>query len=157
MITQIARVVQNKMISQDIYKMTLKGEFKALPGQFINIKLNNERLLLRRPISIFDATKEQLEIIYRVVGEGTKELSETKENDTLDILGPVGSGFPLTDKKKVLIIGGGIGVPPLHLLAKELVNKDITFVLGFRNKENIILKEELEKYGRVIITTDDGS
>lgn len=157
MITRLSKVLKNELIKNDIYKMRLEGEFNALPGQFINIKLNSDKLLLRRPISVYDCTNEYLEVIYRVVGEGTKLLSEAKEGDMLDILGPLGSSYPLYNDKNILIIGGGIGVPPLHYLAKKLNNKNITFVLGFRDKANIILKDELEKYGRVIVTTDDGS
>lgn len=157
MITQDAKVIENKCIAKDIYKMTLEGDFKALPGQFVNVKLNNERLLLRRPISVYDAYDNKLVIIYRIAGEGTKELSEEVAGSTLNILGPVGSGFPLKENKKVVIVGGGIGVPPLYLLAKELKNCDITFVLGFRNKEAVILENELKQFGKVIVTTNDGS
>ncbi len=157
MITQDSIILENIEIAKDIYKMTLQGDFNAQPGQFINIKLNNERLLLRRPISVYDVYEDKLVIIYRVVGSGTKELSQEKVGNTLNILGPIGSGFPLTNNKKVVIVGGGIGVPPLQLLAKNLKNKDITFVLGFRNKEAVILENELKKYGEVIVATDDGS
>lgn len=158
MIIKDAYVLSNECISQGIYKMRLGGEFNALPGQFINIKLNDSKLLLRRPISVYDCKKDYVEIIYRVVGEGTKELSNAQIGDKFNVLGPVGSSFPLNMNRRILLVGGGIGVPPLHYLAKNLYkNNEITFVIGFRDKSQIILKEELEKYGKVIITTDDGS
>lgn len=153
-----AEILENVKILDDVYKLTVKGDFKPLAGQFINIKLNNEALLLRRPISIYDANSTNLSVIYRVVGAGTKELSCYQKGQKINILGPLGSGFPLTNNKRVLIVGGGIGVPPMHYLAKMLKdNNDITFVLGFRNKGQIILEEELKKYGKVYIATDDGS
>lgn len=158
MITKDAKVLSNVAINEDIYKMRLEGAFNALPGQFVNVKINDNKLLLRRPISVYESTDEYLEIIYRVVGEGTEALSKNKEGDILNILGPVGSGFPLKEGKNVLIVGGGIGVPPLNYLARLLKEKNnITFVLGFRNKEQVILEEELKQYGTVYVTTDDGS
>ena len=158
MITRDAKVLSNIQLTEDIYKMRLEGAFNALPGQFVNVKINDNKLLLRRPISVYESTDEYLEIIYRVVGEGTKALSENKAGDVLNILGPVGSGFPLNKGKNVLIVGGGIGVPPLNYLARLLQNdNNITFVLGFRNKDQVILEEELSKYGKVYVTTDDGS
>ena len=158
MITRDSKVLLNECINGDIYKMRLEGAFNALPGQFVNVKINDSKLLLRRPISVYESTDQYLEIIYRVVGEGTKSLSETKVGDVLNILGPVGSGFPLNKGKKVLIVGGGIGVPPLNYLARNLYkDNEVTFVLGFRNKEQVILEEELKQYGKVYVTTDDGS
>lgn len=157
MITQNAIILENKQIADEVYEMTLAGHFEALPGQFVNIKLNNERLLLRRPISIYDANSDMVKIIYKTVGEGTTILSQMKKNDMLDVLGPVGSGFPIYKNKNVLIVGGGIGVPPLHYLAKCLNECNITFVLGFRNSAQVILEHELEQFGKVIVTTDDGS
>ena len=110
--------------------------FKPLAGQFINIKLNNEALLLRRPISVYDANHNSLSVIYRVVGAGTKELASYKPGQELNILGPLGNGFPLVKNKRVLIVGGGIGVPPMYFLAKMLKDEnDITFVLGFIRKK----------------------
>ena len=158
MIVNDLKIIENKPLTNDIYKMTFEGDLKALPGQFVNVKINDSSLLLRRPISVFDCTEKSLSIIYRVVGAGTKELSTYKEGSTVSVLGPVGSGFPRVSKKKVLIVGGGIGVPPLYYLAKSLVSdNEITFVLGFRDKSQVILENELSKYGKVIVTTDDGS
>lgn len=155
---QNAQILENKKIIDDVYQLTVKGDFKPLAGQFINIKLNNEALLLRRPISVYDANHNSLSVIYRVVGAGTKELASYKPGQELNILGPLGNGFPLVKNKRVLIVGGGIGVPPMYFLAKMLKDEnDITFVLGFRSKSQIILENELKKYGDVFVATDDGS
>lgn len=153
------KIIENIKLIDDVYKLTVIGSFnKPIPGQFINIKLNNESLLLRRPISVYDSTDNTLSVIYRIAGVGTKELSTYKEGDNLNVLGPLGSGFPLTENKKVLIVGGGIGVPPMHYLAKMLeANNEITFVLGFRTKDQIILLDELKQYGKVYVATDDGT
>lgn len=153
-----AQILENTKIIDDVYRLTVKGDFKPLAGQFINIKLNNEALLLRRPISVYDANEDSLSVIYRVVGAGTKELKDYKVGEKINILGPLGSGFPLTKGHKILIVAGGIGVPPMHFLAKKLYKeKEIVFVLGFRSKNQIILEDELKKYGKVYIATDDGS
>lgn len=158
MIVNDLKIIENKALTNDIYQMTFEGNLKALPGQFVNIKINDSSLLLRRPISVYDNTKNSLSIIYRVCGEGTKEMSTYKVGDTVNVLGPLGSGFPHVKGKRVLIVGGGIGVPPLNYLAKSLYEEnDITFVLGFRDKTQVILEDELKKYGKVLVTTDDGS
>lgn len=154
----IAEVIKNELISNDIYEMTIKTSIKAKPGQFINISVNDKSLLLRRPISIKDVSGTRLKISYRVVGAGTKILSEMKKNDKIDLLGPLGNGFKIVKKRKVLIIGGGIGVPPMIYLAKKLHKfNDITIIAGFKNKSQIIYEEELKQYGKLFITTDDGS
>ena len=152
---QNAQILENKKIIDDVYQLTVKGDFKPLAGQFINIKLNNEALLLRRPISVYDANHNSLSVIYRVVGAGTKELASYKPGQELNILGPLGNGFPLVKNKRVLIVGGGIGVPPMLELAKQLECKKQA-VLGYRNSQ-MFLKDEFEQFADVYVATEDGS
>ena len=128
----------------------------AVPGQFIAVYTNDPSKLLPRPISICEADKEngRLRIVYRIAGAGTKEFSECKAGDTLDIMGPLGNGFPLK-KKKAFLIGGGIGIPPMVQLAKEL-NGEKQVVAGYRN-EQIFLGEELGEHAAFYVATEDGS
>lgn len=130
---------------------------KCLAGQFLHIKCGN-KVLLRRPISICDVNGEEIRFIFEVRGEGTKELSLAKVGESLDVLGPLGKGFTLLDKsKKVIFIGGGIGIFPLLMAAKHY-GENATVLLGFRDKKTIVLKDEFQKLGcNVLIATDDGS
>ena len=127
----------------------------AVPGQFIAVYTNDQSKLLPRPISICEADKGngRLRIVYRIAGAGTKEFSAYKEGDTLDIMGPLGNGFPLK-KKKAFLIGGGIGIPPMLETAKQLDAEKI-MVLGYRDE--LFLNKEFEAYGDVYIATEDGS
>jgi len=134
---------------------------QARPGQFISVYTQNQSALLPRPISVCETDKEKgrLRIVYRVAGTGTKEFSAYKSGHRIDVLGPLGNGFPLEEAKgrRVFIIGGGIGIPPMLELAKAItdaVSKDI--ILGYRNNE-LFLAEDLNKYGNVHIATEDGS
>lgn len=130
----------------------------AKAGQFVNIRCGEKTL--RRPISIceIDADEGTIRLVYEVRGEGTRWISEQKAGDKLDLLAPLGNGFPEKDSSsRILFVGGGIGVPPLLQTAKRY-SSNACAVLGFRNKSAIILKEDFEKVcGEVCITTDDGS
>ena len=154
-------VNDNRAIAQDIYKMTLSGDTSAItrPGQFVNIQIDG--FYLRRPISVCDRTEGELTLIYKVVGKGTEVMAQMKKGTTLDILTGLGNGYDVTKSgDRPLLIGGGVGVPPLYLLAKELtaMGKQVTAVLGFRSEKDVFLKDELEALGvRVFITTEDGS
>lgn len=153
-----ARVLSQRQIGTGIYSMELEaGEIadEAKPGQFISLYCREGSRLLPRPISICEIEKERkiLRIVYRVAGKGTEEFSGYREGDMVEILGPLGNGFPLTEKKSFLI-GGGIGIPPMLQLAKQLsCEKEI--VLGYRDE--LFLKEEFERYGNVTVATEDGS
>lgn len=129
---------------------------QAVPGQFVSLYCNEKDRLLPRPISICEIDKEKglLRLVYRVVGAGTTEFSEYKAGDKVEVLGPLGNGFELKGKKP-LLIGGGIGIPPMLELMKQLPG-EATVVLGYRD-DNLFLKEQFEKYGKVVIATDDGS
>ena len=128
---------------------------EAVAGQFINVYCNDNTRILPRPISICKIDKEEgkLRIVFRVVGSGTDEFSKLKEGDSIDIMGPLGNGFTLKDEPAI-IMGGGIGIPPMLEVAKQLTCEK-TIVLGYR--DSLFLKDEFEKYGKVVVSTEDGS
>ncbi len=128
---------------------------EAVAGQFINVYCNDNTRILPRPISICEIDKEEgkLRIVFRVVGSGTDEFSKLKEGDSIDIMGPLGNGFTLKDEPAI-IMGGGIGIPPMLEVAKQLTCEK-TIVLGYR--DSLFLKDEFEKYGKVVVSTEDGS
>ncbi len=153
-------IVSNKKIARDIYEMVLYGDTSDLvkPGQFINIKLDG--LFLRRPISVCDYDDKTITIIYKVVGEGTEKMSKM-DGGKLDILTGLGNGFD-TEKSgdKPLLIGGGVGVPPMFNLCRRLIEKGkaVTVIMGFMSKEDVFYKTEFEKLGaKVYVTTNDGT
>ena len=151
---------ENIPLTENVFKMTLEGDCSAItaPGQFVNIKLGG--LYLRRPISVCDAEDGRLTLIYKVVGKGTEKMSLMKAG-TLDILSGLGNGYDLEKSGSApLLIGGGVGVPPLYLLAKELIKqaKKVTAILGFNTKSEIFYEEEFRALGcEVKVATADGS
>ncbi len=160
---EIVAVVSQEMIATDIYSMWLKTDAAATagPGQFISMYTNDGSKLLPRPISICEIDKERnmLRVVYRVTGEntGTEQFSKLKAGDTLPIIGPLGNGFPLekAEGKKAFLMGGGIGIPPILELAKQL-NCEKQMILGYRDAETF-LQKEFEANGQVYISTEDGS
>ena len=155
-------VLEQKMIADGICSMWLDAKeiaVQAKPGQFISVYSNDKSRVLPRPISICEIDREKgtLRIVYRVVGKGTEEFSKAEAGDSFEILGPLGNGFPIEEAKgkKVLMIGGGIGVPPMLQTAKEIEGEAI-IVSGYRNQD-LFLKEELESAGTLFIATEDGS
>ncbi len=153
-------IKENKPLTKDIVKMVLAGDTSDItrPGQFVNIKLDG--LYLRRPISVCDAEENELTLIYKVVGKGTEQMRDMTEG-TLDILSSLGNGYDLSlSGEKPLLIGGGVGVPPLYMLAKELCKegKEVSVILGFNTKEEVFYEEEFKALGcKVYVTTVDGS
>lgn len=158
-------ILKNEKIAKDTYKLILKAEeveFNFLSGTFLNISLGDGEFILRRPISIFeaDADNKTITLIYKILGEGTKRLTTKVEGEFLSVLGPLGTGFPIQEESgKVLLIGGGVGVPPLYELGKRLkeAGHEIVCVLGFRDKESVFAEEEFKSLGETFICTDDGS
>ena len=158
MVKERAVIVSQKCIGTDIYDMVLsfpRGAKEAKPGQFIAMYCEDGTKLLPRPISIcgIDAENGTLRVVYRIAGEGTRLFSEMKEGDSLEVLGPLGNGFTMKEEKAI-IVGGGIGIPPMLELAKQLFCEK-TVVLGYRDE--LFLKEEFEACADVVVATEDGS
>ncbi len=153
-----AVIIRQEEISYGIYSMWLKTERiaeNAKPGQFISLYCHDGSRMLPRPISICEIDKKDhaLRIVYRVAGKGTAEFSGMSTGDRIDIVGPLGNGFPLKEKKAFLI-GGGIGIPPMVELAKQL-NCEKQMVLGYR--DTLFLQEEFKGLGSMYVATEDGS
>lgn len=165
-----ADIIENNKISDGIYSLRLKTELSngILPGQFIGVYTENSSRILPRPISICEADEDrkELRIVYRVSGKGTGDIAAMKAGDKVHILGILGNGYDLEclkDKKNIVIMAGGIGIPPMLGLAKEIAkefggdnDKQISAVLGYRNSDTFLMKE-FEKYCKVYVATDDGS
>ena len=155
------KILENEKIAKDIFKMVLEGntEYITKPGQFINIEI--EGLYLRRPISVCDYDDKTVTIIYKVVGQGTEIMSKMNIGDKLDILTGLGNGFNLNcEGKTPLIIGGGVGTPPMYRLCKELKKNGITpiVILGFGSKDDIFYEDEFKNLGvDVYVSTVNGS
>lgn len=156
----IFKIKENFPLTKNVFKMILSGDTSAITrsGQFVNIKLDGN--FLRRPISVCDVNDNELTIIYKVVGKGTEQMSKMKDSE-LDILTGLGNGYDLSlAGEKPLLIGGGVGVPPMYLLAKQLVSmgKKVSVVLGFNTKDEVFYEEEFKNLGcHVYVTTVDGS
>ena len=153
-----ASIISNTEIAVDVFSMWIKADpiaRKAIPGQFVSLYSKDGSKLLPRPISICEIDEQQgsLRLVYRVVGKGTKEFSLMKAKDEIEVMGPMGNGFTL-EGKKVILIGGGIGIPPMLELAKQL-SCEKQIVLGYR--DITFLEDEFEAYGKVFISTEDGS
>ena len=156
----IFTITKNTPLTSNVYIMTLKGDTEGIRcGQFVNIKL--EGLYLRRPISVCDCEGDCLTIIYKVVGVGTEKMSEMTIGEELDLLTGLGNGYDTSlSGDKPLLLGGGVGVPPLYMLAKKLVNegKMPTVILGFNTADVVFYENEFKALGaKVIVTTVDGS
>ena len=157
----IFSIISNQKIAKDVYKMVLAGDTSQItaPGQFVNIRLEGN--FLRRPISVCSRTETELTLVYKVVGEGTGKMSKLQKGETLDILTGLGNGYDLTKSgSHPLLIGGGVGVPPMYQLAKDLLaqGKQVTVILGFNTADEIFFEQEFKELGaEVIIMTADGS
>lgn len=158
---QNARVISQREIAPSIFDMWIETSLaeQAKPGQFIGVYPKDKGTLLPRPISICEVRedKKALRIVYRVAGAGTAEFSDYREGEPVSVLGTLGNGFPLekAEGKKVFLMGGGIGVPPILELAKQL-NAEKQIVMGYRDSATF-LKEDFERYGKVFVATEDGS
>ncbi len=154
-------IVKNEALTADVYKMELAGDTSAVtaPGQFVNIKLTGK--FLRRPISVNDCTDGLLTIIYKVVGEGTAQMAKMLPGESLDVLTGLGNGYDLTEAgDHPVLLGGGVGVPPLYMLAKQLIaaGKRVSVVLGFNKASEVFYAKEFADLGcDVTVTTVDGS
>lgn len=157
----IFKISENTKLVDNVYKMVLVGDTSDITacGQFINIQLDG--LYLRRPISVCDKDDTSVTIIYKVVGKGTEQMSEMQVGKTLDVLTGLGNGYDLSySGDKPLLLGGGVGVPPLYMLAKELVKhgKNVSVILGFNTASEVFYEQEFKDLGcNVTVTTVDGS
>jgi len=157
----IFKISENTKLVDNVYKMVLVGDTSDITacGQFINIQLDG--LYLRRPISVCDKDDTSVTIIYKVVGKGTEQMSEMQVGKTLDVLTGLGNGYDLSySGDKPLLLGGEVGVPPLYMLAKELVKqgKNVSVVLGFNTASEVFYEQEFKDLGcNVTVTTVDGS
>ena len=155
------QIISNQALTDSVYKMILSGDTSAItaPGQFVNIKLDG--FFLRRPISVCDCDAHNLTIIYKAVGKGTEAMSKLTEGASLDILTGLGNGYDLSlSGQKPVLLGGGVGVPPMYKLAKALIaqGKTVTVILGFNTQSECFYEEEFKALGcKVLVTTADGS
>ena len=157
----ILTVTDNRPLTKDVFLMRLTGDMSAVtaPGQFVNLKLDG--LFLRRPISVCDVQDDTLTLIYKVVGKGTAQMAALRPGETLNVLTGLGNGYdadiPAND---VVLLGGGVGVPPLYLLCKTLLGqgKHVHVILGFNTKDELFFENEFRMLGAdVTVTTVDGS
>lgn len=157
----IFTILSNTALTDCVFKMVLEGNTSAITasGQFVNIKLDG--LYLRRPISVCDLDGDKLTIVYKAVGKGTEQMSRMQPGEKLDVLTGLGNGYDLSlSGEKPVLLGGGVGVPPMYLLAKRLLaeGKKVTVILGFNTANEIFYEEEFKKLGaEVVVTTVDGS
>lgn len=154
------KILSNEKIAKDVYKMILEGDTQYItaPGQFINIKLEDK--FLRRPISVCDCDDNTITIIYKVVGSGTQQMAQLAAGTVLDVLTGLGNGYDISKSARPLLIGGGVGVPPMYMLAKQLIEdgQKPTVILGFNTKDEVFFEEEFRLLGcDVRVTTVDGS
>ena len=157
----IFTVISNRKIAKNTFEMKLSGDISDItaPGQFVNIQLDG--FYLRRPISVCDAEDGVLTLVYKVVGKGTEKMAEMTGGETLDVLTGLGNGYDLTKcGDDPLLVGGGVGLPPMFLLAKELIKagKNVKVIAGFGSADEVFYKEEFENIGASFtVTTVDGS
>ena len=157
----IFTIISNTALTDSVYKMVLSGDTSAITaaGQFVNIQLDGR--FLRRPISVCDYNEKTLTIVYKVVGKGTEQMSAMTAGEKLDILTGLGNGYDLTlSGDKPVLLGGGVGVPPMYNLAKKLIaqGKKVAVILGFNTKSEIFYEDEFKALGcDVIVATADGS
>ena len=154
-------IKQNDFLTDNVKKLVLVGDTSEIttPGQFINIKIDG--LFLRRPISVYDWDYFSVTVIYKIVGEGTEILSQKKIGDKLDVLTGLGNGYDTSKSGNLpLLIGGGVGIPPMYGLCRKLIkeNKNPTVILGFNTKDEVFCEKDFRDLGvNVIVTTVDGS
>lgn len=158
---EICTVISQEKIGADVFSMWIRTEqiaAAAKPGQFVSLYSNDKSRILPRPISLCEIDKSQraVRMVYRVAGAGTDEFSQLQKGDTVAVIGPLGNGFPLEAAagKRVFLVGGGIGIPPMLETAKQLETRPV-IVSGYRDE--VFLKADLDAYGAVYIATEDGS
>ena len=161
MLQSVFEIKENIRLTETVWQMRLAGDTSAItaPGQFVNIQLDG--LYLRRPISVCDCVGDTLTLVYKVVGKGTEQMSRMRAGERLDVLTGLGNGYDTAASGEApLLLGGGVGVPPLYMLAKKLIaeGKRVSVILGFNTKSEIFYEEEFRALGAsVTVATADGS
>lgn len=161
MVTQgFYAIEENARIARDVYRLTLAGDAGALvrPGQFVNIRLSG--FYLRRPISVCSYEAGRMTLLYKVLGKGTRLLSTMRPGGMLDLLVGLGNGFDpeAARGRRIALVGGGVGVPPLYGLMERLAGEDVHCVMGFASAADVFYEDEMERLGaKVLIATEDGS
>ncbi len=154
-----AAVLSQECLAPGIYSMWLETGMgkEAAPGQFVSLYSRDGSRLLPRPISLCEIRNDRIRLVYRVAGKGTEEFSCLESGNTVEIMGPFGNGFPLKEakEKRALLIGGGIGIPPMVEVARQIPGEK-QFVMGYRDNQ-MFLKKELEERGPLFVATEDGS
>ena len=159
MIKELATVLSQESIAAGIYSLVLRVSFaeEVLPGQFVSLYSRDASRLLPRPISICESSSEEgtIRLVYRIAGAGTSEFSKLIAGEKIEVLGPLGNGFPVKEyaESRVLLVGGGIGIPPLLSCARKLTDK--TFAVGYRSETYLLA--DLESEATVLVATEDGS
>ncbi|MCS7258333.1 MAG: dihydroorotate dehydrogenase electron transfer subunit [candidate division WOR-3 bacterium] len=162
-VTESAQIIAHHQLTEEIFSLLLEAPKIATqvkPGQFVMIRISdNYSFMLRRPFAIADCTQNNIRIIYRVVGKGTKELSKRKPKENLDILGPLGRSIPNLKNKKIALCAGGIGIAPLKLVASKLAQtNELYLYYGAKTKKELLFLNELKALcGKLILATEDGS
>jgi dihydroorotate dehydrogenase electron transfer subunit len=157
LICSVEKTYENVEISEGVYMLSIKGKFNVKPGQFFMLKIGSAEPLLPRPISVYDVCEDKISFLYQIVGEGTKLLSKLKENDEIQIMGPLGNGFDVEKiKGNIAVVSGGIGIAPLIYLIKKLTDCKIDLYAGFRTVDYSV--DTVSKYvNKTYISTESGS
>lgn len=152
----VEKTYENVLISEGVYKLSIKGKFNVKPGQFFMLKTGQLEPLLPRPISVYDVDDEKISFLYQMVGQGTKHLSKLRVNDELQIMGPLGNGFEVDKiKGKIAVVSGGIGIAPLVYLIKKLAGCEIDLYSGFKTVDYSV--DSVEKYvNKINLSTESG-
>ena len=155
----ILEIKSNICVGNDVYLMRLEGDLSSIknPGEFVEIKLDN--YYLRRPISVCDYSDKHLDLLYKVLGHGTRDMTTYPVGKKLDVLVNLGNGFDISKSRKPLLVAGGIGIAPMFALARKFNEMNIrpTILYGASSKRDLVMLEELSKYGELICCSDDGS
>jgi dihydroorotate dehydrogenase electron transfer subunit len=156
LICSVEKIYENVEISEGVYMLSIKGKFNVKPGQFFMLKVGDLEPLLPRPISVYDVSSEKISFLYQIVGTGTKLLSKLKENDAIQMMGPLGNGFDVEKiKGKIAVVSGGIGIAPLIYLIKSLTGCAIDLYAGFRTVDYSV--DTVEKYvNKTYLSTENG-
>ena len=156
MVCSVEKTYENVEISEVVYKLSIKGKFNVKPGQFFMLKVGEVEPLLPRPISVYDVDEEKISFLYQIVGQGTKLLSKLKENDKVQIMGPLGNGFDVEKiEGKIAVVSGGIGIAPMSYLIKKLTNCEIDLYAGFKTVDYSV--DTVEKnVSEIYLSTESG-